>query len=292
MTGTPQPLPGLPGLYLKAVTQIKKGNARRSLPVPVKGALYRCPVDARRLAAFTTHVGARQRHFMLSYLYVMTDRSRFALLTSRTCPYPAVGLIQTSLSVEIDPDKMPDPRGTVFIRSELSAGPLLDNGNRRIALTTSIRDEAGQLIGHVHAGYRVRGPRPKTASGAAKPRKSAEATPPEMVTDRRKIHALPANRGRKYAKVSGDWNPVHLARWLARPFGFKQQIAHGLDLVASAEAMHDHTRLRALSAEFARPVFLPGNVAIAFNHDVKGATFVITEETGETVHASGALTYG
>ena len=36
---------------------------------------------------------------------------------------------------------------------------------------------------------------------------------------------LPADQGRRYAAVSGDYNPIHLYGWAARPFGFKQPIA-------------------------------------------------------------------
>jgi acyl dehydratase len=34
--------------------------------------------------------------------------------------------------------------------------------------------------------------------------------------------------GRKYARVSGDWNPIHLHPFTARPLGFPTAIAHGM----------------------------------------------------------------
>lgn len=34
--------------------------------------------------------------------------------------------------------------------------------------------------------------------------------------------------GRKYARISGDYNPIHLHRLSARIFGFKKAIAHGM----------------------------------------------------------------
>jgi hypothetical protein len=37
-----------------------------------------------------------------------------------------------------------------------------------------------------------------------------------------------SNLGRQYAKVSGDYNPIHLNKWLAKLFGFKQHIIHGM----------------------------------------------------------------
>ena len=39
---------------------------------------------------------------------------------------------------------------------------------------------------------------------------------------------LTASLGRQYAKVSGDFNPIHLSKWTAKLFGFKQPIIHGM----------------------------------------------------------------
>jgi hypothetical protein len=36
------------------------------------------------------------------------------------------------------------------------------------------------------------------------------------------------NIGRHYAKVSGDYNPIHLSKWTAKPLGFRRAIAHGM----------------------------------------------------------------
>ena len=38
---------------------------------------------------------------------------------------------------------------------------------------------------------------------------------------------LAPNAGRAYARVAGDWNPIHLSGALARPFGFRSAILHG-----------------------------------------------------------------
>lgn len=39
---------------------------------------------------------------------------------------------------------------------------------------------------------------------------------------------LAEDLGRRYAKASGDYNPIHLRKWTAKLLGFKQQIAHGM----------------------------------------------------------------
>jgi len=46
--------------------------------------------------------------------------------------------------------------------------------------------------------------------------------------------AVPKNRGKKYASISGDYNPIHTSKYLAKLFGFKRDIAHGFGILAQA----------------------------------------------------------
>lgn len=43
-----------------------------------------------------------------------------------------------------------------------------------------------------------------------------------------KTLTFPSNAGRKYAWLSGDFNPIHLYPWTSRLFGFKHPIVHGM----------------------------------------------------------------
>lgn len=45
---------------------------------------------------------------------------------------------------------------------------------------------------------------------------------------------VPKNRGKKYASISGDYNPIHTSKYLAKLFGFKRDIAHGFGILAQA----------------------------------------------------------
>lgn len=46
--------------------------------------------------------------------------------------------------------------------------------------------------------------------------------------------AVPHNIGKRYAKVTGDYNPIHVSSLAAKLFGFKRAIAHGMWSVARA----------------------------------------------------------
>jgi acyl dehydratase len=74
-----------------------------------------------------------------------------------------------------------------------------------------------------------------------------------------------ARVGRRYARVSRDFNPIHLADFAARRFGFKRAIAHGMWSVARCvaelpEATFAHPCL--LDVAFKAPVMLRASVTL------------------------------
>ena len=72
-----------------------------------------------------------------------------------------------------------------------------------------------------------------------------------------------SNIGRRYARVSGDYNPIHLSALSAKLFGFPRAIAHGLWNKARAlAALQGHLPASGYSIEvrFQKPVLLPSNL--------------------------------
>jgi MaoC like domain len=47
---------------------------------------------------------------------------------------------------------------------------------------------------------------------------------------------VPAHAGRRFAAITGDYNPIHISRLMARLFGFKRDLVHGMWGVARATA--------------------------------------------------------
>ena len=68
------------------------------------------------------------------------------------------------------------------------------------------------------------------------------------------------NTGWRYARVSGDFNPIHLTARTAQMFGFKQAVAHGMwslgrCLAAAAPSMP--TNGVQIDTQFKLPVYIP-----------------------------------
>ena len=87
---------------------------------------------------------------------------------------------------------------------------------------------------------------------------------------------VPEWMGRSYGTVAGDRNPIHVHAWLARPFGFKRAIVHGMwTLARSLAVLGDRVPHHAveLRAEFLRPVELPSRGRVEVGADGDGVAF-------------------
>ena len=88
---------------------------------------------------------------------------------------------------------------------------------------------------------------------------------PETLSSPNACFAVPRNIGRRYARVSGDFNPIHLSGWLAKPFGLKLAIAHGMWSQAKMlscivrQALYKNQVTRVVT-QFKQPIFLPDTV--------------------------------
>ena len=73
---------------------------------------------------------------------------------------------------------------------------------------------------------------------------------------------LPADLGRRYAAVAGDWNPIHVHPFTARALGFPRAIAHGFWTKSRALAQLQGELPNRFTVEvaFKRPILLPAQV--------------------------------
>jgi acyl dehydratase len=76
---------------------------------------------------------------------------------------------------------------------------------------------------------------------------------------------VPDDAGRRYAKVSGDVNPIHLSGLTAKAFGFKRAIAHGMWVKARALAALSGRLPEAMAVDvvFRKPLLLPSTVTLS-----------------------------
>lgn len=104
--------------------------------------------------------------------------------------------------------------------------------------------------------------------------------------------AVAGDIGRRYARISGDYNPIHLSDITAKLFGFKQAIAHGMWSKARCLAdLQDQLPDAGYSVavNFHRPLFLPSKV-LFFNKQLVGKTrFSLYNQEGDQAHLDGLI---
>ncbi|MGY2067912.1 MaoC family dehydratase [Blastococcus sp. SYSU DS0619] len=106
------------------------------------------------------------------------------------------------------------------------------------------------------------------ARGATAPAGAPESDVTVVVADLDRVAAtwrIPGDAGRRYAKVSGDVNPIHLSGLTAKAFGFKRAIAHGMWVKARVLASVANRLPEAFSVDvgFRKPLFLPSTVTLS-----------------------------
>lgn len=110
---------------------------------------------------------------------------------------------------------------------------------------------------------------------------------------------VPSNTGRAYASVSNDYNPHHLSSLLAKLFGFKKAIAHGMwSLSKVLSELNKTTKLNLtgtrVEAWFKRPIFMPATVILG--HDIEvyepgQIKFDLRDEKTNIPHLKGQILF-
>lgn len=128
--------------------------------------------------------------------------------------------------------------------------------------------------------------------GSSKGSKNQSPRPQPIAYQQQQSWNLASNLGRRYARVSGDSNPIHLFSLSARLFGFPGHIAHGMWSKARAAAtLHPllGNEQCVLSTEFKLPVFLPGQVNLDWSASASGLEFELRNRTGDKTHMKGSI---
>lgn len=236
-------------LYQKAMFQTAVTDAKPSVP--------RVAVVQRRIAIDEEHLNRYQQithnpistHLPPLYLQVYSLPVQLFLLTHEQCGVKVMGLVH--LSNEVSQFRRVAAHENIELINHFEPVGVHKRGWLINIVTCAYVD--GELV------YKARA----TSLAVAKHEQTAswQNMSPEGSLDQREFWQLDAALGRNYAKISGDYNPIHLYPLTARMFGFKRQIAHGMWSKARAlSAFTPEMDMFHCRVDFKRPVFLPSQV--------------------------------
>ncbi len=218
-------------------------------------------LDAKQLAEYNNFCGFAPDQVPSCYPFVACQPAQLLFLSDERVPVNAMGMIHMGVSFE---QQQPLALGETY-QFTLSFGEQVRN-DRGLEF-----ELLGQFSheGQVQASFRSRCfiKLEGESSGGRGPRERRQNREWQILNSM----TFDSQQARGYARLSGDYNPIHLHSILARQFGFKAPIAHGMYMVAKMLA-NTPAALNQASFEFKRPALLPitGNI----EHSEGAARFV------------------
>lgn len=137
----------------------------------------------------------------------------------------------------------------------------------------------------------------KNRAKKKKPSKKKDGT----FLEKKETIFVASGTGRKYATVSGDYNPHHLHTLPAKLFGFKRAIAHGMwslaRVVASLDRKFDIQDAATIEAAFKLPIFMPATTVLGYDRQTHAQShppivhFELRDKQQGLPHLKGKLLY-
>ncbi|HVT34367.1 MAG TPA: MaoC/PaaZ C-terminal domain-containing protein, partial [Nevskiaceae bacterium] len=226
MTEVLSAMPSALALYAKAAaTARRKPKGKPQIPA-LDARMDNVRADAAKLAAYNKVCGFEPgEQLPITYPQVMIAALHMHLMSNAAFPLPMLGLVHVRNHIEQTRALRADESFTVNVRTG-------ESRDVRQGLEFDIHTEfsAGEETpwrSVMTILYRMKGPK-----GQAK----APPVPAPALAEYRNFDA-PADIGRRYAKVSGDHNPIHTSAVGAKLFGFPRAIAHGMWTLARVTAL-------------------------------------------------------
>ncbi|OLS60902.1 MaoC family dehydratase [Pseudomonas putida] len=265
----------LSGLYLKAASKRKISGDT----LPRYGLRCGINVDERNLEAYRKLcLFIQDGRLPPTYPHVMAFALQMQLLTAKDFPAPLLGMVHLSNRIRV----LRPLGGISRLRFSVSVDNLQPHEK---GATLDMRTDAEDGIGLIWSetsrmlcrGMKVAGEVPLV-----------EAPEPLAMTELTRWYA-DSDIGRHYAKVCGDYNPIHLSAASARLFGFPQAIAHGMWSKAMAMAhLRGHLPRSGyeVAVEFHKPVRLPSEVILDGSEVAANGQFRLGGHAG-IIHMTG-----
>lgn len=220
------------------------------------------PRPADLLAAYVRHVGGDPAAYRGEVPPHLFPQWSFPLVARAMegAPYPMVRVLNAGCAFA---SSRPLPAGEpLVVRARLAA---VDDDGRRALLTHEIITGTASAPDALRSELRAYVPLARRADGA-RPATDARRSVP---ADAREIAfwRLAPDAGLDFAKLTGDFNPIHWLAPYARAAGLRGTILHGFATFARAiESLQRGAlaggRVRRAEARFVRPLPLPSRVGL------------------------------
>ncbi len=238
-------------------------------------------IDRSKLVGYQRVCGFRVSDVLpATYPHVIAFPLSMDLMTRLSFPFGVIGLVQVEDEIEqLRPLRVGEALDIKVRAADLRAHP---KGRQLDVLAEAA--VAGEVVWRGRSTYLHReGGGSKASAG-----RPAEREPPREPSA---VWKVPGDQGRRYAAVSGDYNPIHLHPLPARLLGFPRPIAHGMWVAARALAAREGHLPDAytVSVRFKLPMPLPATVAFSTWVTDAGREFAVNDARSGKPHVAGTV---
>ncbi|MGF6273906.1 hypothetical protein ABIB38_002284 [Massilia sp. UYP11] len=223
-------------------------------PTSQIGATWRLErIDLDHVRRYNAAFGFAGVAIPVTFLYLLAQRAQLATMLACPIPFRIPGLIHVENRLALHGPAPHD--APLALATALHLPPPAPNGALHCVLETRAFD-GERLAFSCDSTYLIR--RGSRASRAA-PQPDA---PSGQALGR---WTVAHDAGRRYAALSGDWNPIHLWPWSARLMGMRAPIIHGAHTLAKACSLLQASTERDIAAlwcHFRQPVALGADVTL------------------------------
>lgn len=261
-------VPSLGALYAQALGRMAQAvmGGRPSTTLPdVAYLVDGVTIDGDALAEYTRLLGEPGTDTVpAGFVHVAAFPVAVAVMTRPDFPLPLLGMIHLANAVEVrEPVQLGDRLDVRAWAERLRS----HRSGTQVDLVTEVRRAGSDAV--VWRGVSTYLAKGRTVPGVAADPTAEQPTSAATLPPVTGSWRLAADVGRRYAAVSGDRNPIHMAGLAAKLFGFPRAIAHGMYTASRALATVGAARGDRFrwTVEFGKPVLLPGTVTFGVTTD-------------------------
>jgi acyl dehydratase len=268
--------PALPGLFARAL--VRRRVTGRSLPS--HGLRCQISVDPEHLTRYRQICGFADNGLLPpTYPHLLAFALQLQLLTDRRFPFPLLGLVHLENQIRVL--RPLGGLGPFEVSVQVKNLQVHEKG-AQFSLITRLQDQLGLLW---EGDSRILC-RAVHLDGPVAEREEQGELPLTTIAH----WQAPSDIGRRYAKIAGDYNPIHLFGVTAKLFGFPRAIAHGLWNKGRALAELGERLPSAgyqVQVRFQKPVLLPSSLSLLASAKAPSGQFQLLGQD-ELAHMAGS----
>jgi acyl dehydratase len=279
--------PAIAPAYLKMLLARKPAFTTDAAP-RIEALLDRFAIDRRHLARYRQVCGNRDSPDLpITYPHVLATPLHLAMITCKAFPVSLLGVVHTRNRIVQHRPLHVDDTGEIHAwfegHRETARGQELDLQTQVRVGAETVWSETSTFLARRHG--RSKGPRTREAGLP-----TLEIPPRQDVTT--STFVVAPGIGRRYACVSGDFNPIHIANLAARFFGFKRAIAHGMWSLARCAAEIGGPAFSqpcTLDVAFKRPIALRARIVLESWMADQRVGFSLRDSQADRGHLLGSV---